>query len=96
MHIEFTNNLETVKINGIEYEPKHKRYTSGRFPSDECESCGRDTFKTLNSRNIDGYRFRRKECLYCGHRWDTIEYIYRGVKGRPRIDKATKDVLYYD
>ena len=92
MFIEFTDNLEHIKINGIEYEPKHKRPPSGKHPSDECEKCGTDNFKTLNSRNIDGYRYRRKECLYCGHRWNTIEYVYRG-KGRPRIDKIEDDVL---
>lgn len=45
-----------------------------RKPGEKCPSCG----MTLNSRIIDsrekdGYRFRRRECLRCGVRWNTVE-----------------------
>ena len=84
MHIELKDNFTSIWINGVEYEPKSKRPPSGKYPSDICEKCGNESFKTTNSRNKDGYRMRDKKCLICGYRWRTIEYRYRD-KGRPPV-----------
>ena len=50
-----------------------------RRPGEKCPSCG----MTLNSRIVDnrekdGYRYRRRECLRCGTRWNTIEIKEEG------------------
>lgn len=87
MHIELKDNFTSIWINGVEYEPKKKRPPSGKYPSDICKRCGSESFGTVNSRNKDGYRIRRKQCTECGYRWNTIEYEYRD-KGRPKIDRT--------
>lgn len=74
-----------VVIDGIEYVPVTDiplRPPSGKHPSDICRKCGEESFSTKDSRNKDGYRYRRKVCLNCGYMWNTIEYMYL-PKGRP-------------
>ena len=74
-----------VKIDGEVYVPLSTvplRMPVGTHPSDVCRRCGEEQFTTLDSRNKDGYRVRRKECLRCGYRWKTIEYMVL-PKGRP-------------
>lgn len=73
---------EQVLINGIEYEPKHKK-PSCKYPSDRCPNCFCIDYVTTDSRGKDGYRYRRKKCLECGKSWNTIEYAYK-PKGRPK------------
>lgn len=68
MKLEIDN--KKVFIDEIEYEPKRDK------PSDICANCGNESFKVFDSRNINGFRIRRKRCLLCGHSWKTIEVIY--------------------
>ena len=52
------------------------RNTGGVFSCiDQCENCGRISAKVIDSRLDDSQslRLRRKECTFCGHRWNTIE-----------------------
>lgn len=75
-----------VKIDGITYVPVTDfplRMPSGRHPSDICRVCGQVNYRVTDSRNKDGYRMRRKECLACGYKWKTIEYTVLPI-GRPR------------
>ncbi len=75
-----------VRINGEIYVPISEvpaRPPSGKHPSDICRVCGEEQFRTVNSRNKDGYRVRMKECLNCGYRWKTIEYMVM-PQGRPK------------
>lgn len=48
----------------------------GEYPQmrnvDVCE-CGSEDIKCINSRSEDGIRFRTKECLWCGKRFNTRE-----------------------
>ena len=74
-----------VIIDGIKYVPITDvplRPPSGKHPSDICRKCGEESFSTADSRNKDGYRYRRKVCNACGYKWNTIEYAYL-PKGRP-------------
>ena len=71
-----------VIIDGIEYEPKHRK-PSCKYPSDRCPDCLCIDYMTIDSRGKDGYRYRRKRCLQCGKTWQTIEYAYR-PQGRPK------------
>ncbi len=45
----------------------------------KCPNCGRDEDKVLDSRaSLEGSAIRRRrECLACGQRWTTFEYIER-------------------
>ena len=77
-----------VRINGERYIPISQvplRMQSGKQPSDVCRVCGEENYRTTNSRSRDGYRSRTKECLNCGHRWNTIEYAVLPV-GRPKTN----------
>ena len=78
-----------VIIDGIRYVPMTEvcvRPPSGKHPSDICKRCGNENFGTLDSRNKDGYRYRRKICNSCGYKWNTIEYMVL-PQGRPKIDR---------
>lgn len=45
-----------------------------RKPGEKCPSCGMAlNSRIIDSREKDGYRFRRRECLRCGDRWNTVE-----------------------
>ena len=45
-----------------------------RKPGEKCPSCGMAlNSRIVDSREKDGYRFRRRECLRCGARWNTVE-----------------------
>ena len=38
-----------------------------------CPYCNADNSKVINSRQQDGYRWRRYKCLSCGERYTTRE-----------------------
>lgn len=67
-----------VIIDGVEYVPVSVKMTNkvtNKTDSDFCNKCGGES-KTIDSRyrQCMHKRFRRKQCMACGHRWDTVEY----------------------
>lgn len=50
---------------------------------DTCRRCGARG-KVINSRRYPGYRWRRRKCPSCGHRWPTYETILSAKRIRLR------------
>jgi transcriptional regulator NrdR family protein len=39
-----------------------------------CKQCNHDATSITNSRpTVNGWTYRRRECMNCGHRWNTYE-----------------------
>ena len=46
-----------------------------------CPDCGSKNQHTIDSRIVGGQRIRRRQCLDCLCKWNTIEIFYNYVKG---------------
>ena len=54
---------------------------------DKCPKCHCLQDKVVDSRiNENGIRFRRRECLTCGHRWNTVEICEDDLISLTRFD----------
>lgn len=53
-------------------ENQFSEYRSGIV----CPKCGKVCKNNKESRIRDGFRVRRKVCIYCGRKWQTIEVVY--------------------
>lgn len=73
MNIEISEDYKEVNIDGQVYVPK-RSVPKGKHPSDICPKCGSDIFYTIDSRQKEGHRIRRKTCCICETRWTTVEY----------------------
>lgn len=45
------------------------------IPGWMCPKCGSDRTSVTDSRAKDGFRYRRKACLDCGHTFSTAEIV---------------------
>lgn len=65
-----------VVIDGREYVPADAmlyRQTEELPDGNICPSCGRDYSAVVSTREKSGKRIRRRECIGCSTRWNTIE-----------------------
>lgn len=42
-----------------------------------CPNCKSKNQLVKDSRDVDGYRVRRRQCSQCGTNWNTVEVLYR-------------------
>lgn len=70
--------MMSVIINGREYIPKPKKAKKKvTVPSIVCYRCHMQQSEVIDSRPMPtGVQYRRRKCLNCGARWDTIESGY--------------------
>ena len=64
---DIENLIEDVK----RYKKSRGEYRSGTT----CPKCRRQRCGTIDSRYINGFQQRRRECENCGYRWNTIEIV---------------------
>ena len=63
---------------------------------DECPKCHSYSNKVVDTRiNVTGLRWRRRCCLDCGERWNTVEVyeadINKLIEAAEDVDKIRKD-----
>lgn len=60
---------------------KRFEFGNGLVCGEICPKCSSDNQHTIDSRMVHGQRLRRRMCVDCGCRWNTIEVFYNFVGG---------------
>ena len=61
----------------------------------KCETCKSENTGVYDTRKINGYTYRRRQCFNCLERWPTLE-IYIEKYGEPAFAKWFKKQIYED